>query len=83
MDIKLFFNNQQSIKPYDIAESFRKQNFYIATSKLKKLLEIWILLPDIYFHRKIVRHWQMSYSLFYWHYLTHRTIVIMFYRRIL
>ena len=39
MDIKLFFNNQQSIKlSYDIAESFRKQNFYIATSKLKKLL---------------------------------------------
>ena len=39
MDIKLFYNNQQSIKlSYDIAESFRKQNFYIATSKLKKLL---------------------------------------------
>lgn len=39
MDIKLFYNNQQSIKlSYEIAESFRKQNFYIATSKLTKLL---------------------------------------------
>lgn len=38
MDIKLFYNNQQSIKlSYEIAESFRKQNFYIATSKLTKL----------------------------------------------
>ena len=41
MDIKLFYNNQQSIKlSYEIAESFRKQNFYIATSKLTKLLGI-------------------------------------------
>lgn len=39
MDIKLFYNNQQSIKlSYEIVESFRKQNFYIATSKLIKLL---------------------------------------------
>ena len=39
MDIRLFYNNQQSIKlSYKIAESFRKQNFYIATSKLTKLL---------------------------------------------
>lgn len=39
MDIKLFYNNQQSIKlSYEIVESFRKQNFYIATSKLTKLL---------------------------------------------
>ena len=39
MDIKLFYNNRQSIKlSYEIAESFRKQNFYIATSKLTKLL---------------------------------------------
>lgn len=38
MDIKLFYNNQQSIKlSYGIVESFRKQNFYIATSKLTKL----------------------------------------------
>lgn len=38
MDIKLFYNNQQSIKlSYEIVESFRKQNFYIATSKLTKL----------------------------------------------
>lgn len=39
MDIKLFYNNQQSIKlSYEIVESFRKQNFYIATSELTKLL---------------------------------------------
>lgn len=39
MDIKLFYNKQQSIKlSYEIVESFRKQNFYIATSKLTKLL---------------------------------------------
>ena len=39
MDIKLFYNNQQSIKlSYEIVESFRKQDFYIATSKLTKLL---------------------------------------------
>lgn len=30
MDIKLFYNNQQSIKlSYEIVESFRKQNFYM------------------------------------------------------
>lgn len=39
MNIIYSFNNQQSITlSYEIAESFRKQNFYIATSKLTKLL---------------------------------------------
>ncbi len=39
MASNLFYNNQQSIKlSYEIVESFRKQNFYIATSKLTKLL---------------------------------------------
>lgn len=39
MASNLFFNNQQSIKlSYEIVESFRKQSFYIATSKLTKLL---------------------------------------------
>lgn len=39
MNIIYSFNNQQSITlSYEIVESFRKQNFYIATSKLTKLL---------------------------------------------
>ena len=39
MNNDLFFNNQQSIKlSYEIVENFRKQSFYIATSKLTKLL---------------------------------------------
>ena len=39
MNIIYSFNNQQSITlSHEIVESFRKQNFYIATSKLKKLL---------------------------------------------
>lgn len=39
MASNLFYNNQQSIKlSYEIVESFRKQKFYIATSKLTKLL---------------------------------------------
>lgn len=84
MDIKLFYNNQQSIKlSYEIVESFRKQNFYIATSELTKLLGNLDTVAGYIFSQEDYKSLADEYSLFYRHYLTHRIIVIMFYRRIL
>lgn len=84
MDIKLFYNNQQSIKlSYEIVESFRKQNFYIATSELTKLLGNLDTVAGYIFSQEDYKSLADELQLIYRHYLTHRIIVIMFYRRIL